>query len=90
MTDNTLCNVKHKSSLSNLEYCPCDICEFNGYPNEKIVFVIHGFRPENEDGFAIKFTQYDYPIQKGNIHRHKFNEDIAKTLVNRSLGRSWA
>lgn len=56
MTDNTLCNVKHKSSLSNIEYCPCDICEFNGYPNEKIVFVIHGFRPENEDGFAIKFT----------------------------------
>jgi hypothetical protein len=79
-------NVKHKSSVYSGEYSFCDVCTFNGYPNERVVIVIHGFRSENEDGFVLKFTEYDFPIQKRRIHRHKFNEELIKTLVNQSLG----
>ena len=89
MTNNSFCDVTDKSSAPNVGYSLCDICQFNGYPNEKIVFAIHGFRSEDEEGFYVKFTEYDFPIQKGKIHGHKFNEDLIKTVVDRSLGRSW-
>ena len=72
-------------SVHDSEYCFCDICAFNGIPHEKVVFVIHGFRPENEDGFVLKFTEYDFPIQKGKVHTHKYNEDLIKRLVKESL-----
>jgi hypothetical protein len=85
MTSNTLCNVKHKSSAYNGEYSLCDICEFNGFTNEEVVFVIHGFRDEKEDGFAIIFTAYEFPVRNGKIHSHKYNEQIVNNLVNQSL-----
>jgi hypothetical protein len=85
MTDNTLCNVRHKSSPYNEEFSLCDVCKLNGYPNQKVVFVIHGFRHEDEDGFAIKFTQYDYQIQNEKVHVHKCDEELVKRLVNESL-----
>jgi hypothetical protein len=67
------------------EYSFCDVCAFNGYPHEKVVFVIHGFRTENEDGLAIKFTQYDYPLQNEKVHVHKYNGELINNLVNQSL-----
>jgi hypothetical protein len=74
MTNTSFCNVTDKSSANDVEYSLCDICAFNGCPNERVVFVIHGFRHENEDGFVLKFTEYDFPIRKGKVHTHKFNE----------------
>ena len=85
MTGNTLCNVRNKSSPYNEEFSLCDVCKLNGYPNQKVVFVIHGFRHEDEDGFAIKFTQYDYQIQNEKVHVHKCDEELVKRLVNESL-----
>jgi len=85
MTNNSFCNVTDKSSPFNLEYCLCDICEFNGYPNEKVVVIVHSFRSEDEDGFAIKFTAYEFPVRNRKIHSHKYDEQLIKNLVNQSL-----
>jgi hypothetical protein len=85
MTNNSFCDVTDKSSAYNVEYFLCDVCEFNGYPNEKVIFIIHGFRTDNEDGFVTKFTAYDFPIQKEKIHTHKFKEELIKTLAKESL-----
>jgi hypothetical protein len=89
MTTGIFPKQKDKPSVYNQNYLFCDICTFNGYPNEKVVFVIHGFRHEDEDGFAIKFTQYDYPIQNEKVHVHKYDGELIKSLVNQSLCRSW-
>ena len=48
----------------------CDICACDGYPYEKVVFKYAGFRSEDEDGFAYKYTinEFENP-DKIHIHR---------------------
>ena len=85
MTSSIYLKERHKSFVQNQSYNFCDVCRFNGYPNEKVVIVIEGFRCENEDGFAIKFTEYDFPIQNGKVHVHKYNDELIGKIVNQSL-----
>ena len=58
---------KDKSSVSDRNYFLCDICEFNGYPNEKVVYQYKGQKSEDEEGFITRFSVYDYPIQDGKL-----------------------
>ena len=85
MTINIYSEHEDKHFSWNQNYVLCDICAFNGFPNENVVFVIHGFRSEDEDGFVIKFTEYDFPLQRGKIHVHKYNDELIMRLVNQSL-----
>jgi hypothetical protein len=76
---------KDKSYVSDRNYFLCDICTFNGYPNEKIIYRYAGLRSEDEEGFIIIFAVYDYPIEAGKIHAHKYNEKLIHGLVNIAL-----
>lgn len=76
-----------KSSASDCKYFLCDICEFNGYPNEKVVYHYEGLRSEYDEGFITVFTVYDYSIQRGKLHVHKYNEKLIDELVNLALGK---
>ena len=81
---------KDKSSVSDRNYTLCDICAFNGYPNEKVVYRHEGLRSEDEEGVIIRFSVYDYPIvagkiHAGKIHAHKSNDELINRLVNQSL-----
>jgi hypothetical protein len=71
-------------TIDNNRYSYCDVCAFNGYPNEKVVREYEGLRSEDEDGFIYKFTDCDYPIQTSNkvVHVHKWNQEIIDRLVN--------
>lgn len=78
---------KDKPSVSIGTFSFCEICESNGYPNEKVVYHYQGMRSEDEEGFITRFTVYDYPIQAGKIHVHKYNDELINRLVNKSLGK---
>ena len=86
--NHSLIKDKDKSSVSDRNYFLCDICEFNGYPNEKVVYQYKGQRSEDEEGFITRFSVYDYPIQAGKFHVHKWNDELINRLVNQSLGNS--
>jgi hypothetical protein len=75
-----------KSPFGNHNYFVCDLCALNGYPNQKIIYRCEGLRSEDEEGFIIRFAVYDYPIQAGKIHVHKYNEKLICGLVNIALG----
>src|SRR5215217_1636273 len=62
----------------SLDYIFCDQCEWNGFPDEKIVRVFHGLRPEYEDGFIYNYTEYDYnPLDNRRIeHIHKYDQKL--------------
>jgi hypothetical protein len=63
----------------------CQVCEWYCYPFEKIIREFEGFRPEEEDGFAYKFTEYDYNTetgQKGTRHIHKYDPKLVQEVVN--------
>ena len=62
--NHSLINDKDKSSVSDRNYFLCDICEFNGYPNEKVVYEYDGLRLEDEEGFIYKFTECEHPLKK--------------------------
>jgi hypothetical protein len=81
----SLIGDKDKASVSDRDYFLCDICEFHGYPNEKVVYRYEGLRSEDEEGFIIRFAVYDYHIQLGKIHVHKYNEKLIYGLVNIAL-----
>ena len=68
------------------DYIFCDQCAWNGFPNEKIR-VHHGLRPEDEDGFIYRYTEYDYdPLGKSNIiHVHKYNWKVIEEQVRIAL-----
>ena len=85
--NHSLIKDKDKSSVSDRNYFLCDICEFNGYPNEKVVYQYKGLRSEDEEGFITRFSVYDYPIQAGILHVHKYNERLICELVNVALSR---
>ena len=65
----------------------CDQCAWNGFPNEKIVRVFHGLRPEYEDGFIYRYSEYDYdPLGKSKIiHVHKYDQKIIDEQVRIAL-----
>jgi hypothetical protein len=48
----------------------CDICAYDGYPCEKVVFRYTGFRSEDEDGFAYKYTVNEFE-NPDRIHVHR-------------------
>lgn len=76
-----------KDSVSCHNYSLCEVCEFNGYPNEKVIYHYEGLRSEYEEGFIHKLTEYEYPIQKRRVHVHKCNDELINRLVNKSLGK---
>jgi hypothetical protein len=82
----SLIRDKDKSSVSDRSYVLCDICEFNGCPNEKVVYRYEGQRSEDEEGFITRFTVYDYSIRVGKLHVYKYNEKFIHGLVNVALG----
>jgi hypothetical protein len=68
------------------KYSFCDLCELNGFPNEKVVFEFQGLRSENEDGFIYKFSTYEYPLSAHRKirHIHVFNrKQVRKNLQHR-------
>jgi hypothetical protein len=69
------------------DYIFCDQCAWNGFPNEKIVRVHHGLKPEYEDGFIYNYTEYDYePLGKSRIiHVHKYDQKIIDEHVRIAL-----
>jgi hypothetical protein len=92
MTNNIFSEVKDKHfdvKHDFLGYIFCDQCTWNGFPNEKIVRVFHGLRPEYEDGFIYRYTEYDYdPVGKNRIiHVHKYDQQIIDEQVRSILER---
>jgi hypothetical protein len=88
MTTNIFSEGKDKVFEVNAQdYIFCDQCEWNGFPNEKIIRVFHGLRPEDEDGFIYEYQEYDYdPLGKSRIiHVHKFNPKIVEEQVTIAL-----
>jgi hypothetical protein len=66
----------------------CQVCEWYGYPFEKIIREFEGFRSEEEDGFVDKYTEYDYNAETGhknNKHIHKYNPELIQELVDLAL-----
>jgi hypothetical protein len=53
-----------------------DICVLDVYPYEKVVFKHTGFRSEDEDGFAYKYTVSDYE-NPDRIHTHRSLKQIS-------------
>ena len=54
---------------------------------KKIVRLFHGLRPECEDSFIYRYTEYDYdPLGKGKIiHVHKYDQKIIDEQVRTAL-----
>lgn len=83
------CNIKSsnkednpQSKISRVTFC--QVCGWYGYPFEKIIREFEGFRSEDEDGFAYKFTEYDYDVetgQKGTKHIHKSDPNVVQEAV---------
>jgi hypothetical protein len=66
----------------------CQICGWYGYPEENIVVEFEGIRPEDEDGFVDKFTEYDNDTEtakKGTKHIHKYDPQLVKEAVDLAL-----
>jgi hypothetical protein len=51
-------------------YVFCDICAFDGYPCENVVFRYSGSRSEYEDGFAYKYTVNEFE-NPDRLHIHR-------------------
>jgi hypothetical protein len=66
----------------------CQVCDWYGYPHEKIIVEFEGFRPEEQDGFAYKFSEYDYDVETGEkrtIHKHKYDPRLVQKFVDLAL-----
>jgi hypothetical protein len=66
----------------------CQVCEWYGYPLEKIIRQFEDIRPEQEDGFVDKFTEYNYDTetgQRGTKHVHKYDPTLIQELVDLAL-----
>jgi hypothetical protein len=59
-------------------YVFCDICAFDGYPCENVVFRYSGSRSEYEDGFAYKYTVNEFE-NPDRIHIHRSSNQISGT-----------
>jgi hypothetical protein len=62
-------------------YVFCDTCAFDGYPCEKVVFRYTGFRSEDEDGFAYKYTVNEFE-NPDRIHIHRSLKQIPYFTYN--------
>ena len=73
MTDNGLCNVKHKSSVYSEEYSLCDICAFNGFTNEKVIGckATHFIKTENKLSYRSSHCSFNISL-KGNLQELNF------------------
>ena len=84
-------SVVTKDSLLQPRSCYvtyCQVCEWYGYPFEKIIREFEGFRSEEEDGFVYKFTEYDYDTEtghKGSRHIHKYDPKLVQEEVDSAL-----
>jgi hypothetical protein len=85
-TNNGISKDKIKSFDNDKNYSYCNVCAVNGYPNKKVVYEYEGLRSEDEEGFIYKLTEYEYPLQKRIVHKHKYNYELINRLVNQSLG----
>jgi hypothetical protein len=66
----------------------CQVCSWYGYPQEKIIRDFEGIRPEDEDGFIYKFTEYDYNTDTGEKrtkHIHKYNLKLVQESLDIAL-----
>jgi hypothetical protein len=61
----------------------CQLCGWYGYPFEKIILDFEGFRPEEEDGFAYKFTEYDAATigERRIKHIHKYDPILVQEAI---------
>jgi hypothetical protein len=86
MTINIFAEDKDKH-FDVLNYIFCDQCAWNGFPNEKIIRIFHGLRPEDEDGFICRYSEYDYdPSGKSKAkHVHKYDQKIIDEQVRIAL-----
>jgi hypothetical protein len=79
ISDSTTLNLYEKSSYVTR----CQVCGWYGYPEDKIIVEFEGMRPEYEDGFVYKFTEYDYDglIGQNRIkHVHKYKPELVQEL----------
>jgi hypothetical protein len=66
----------------------CQICEWYGYPSEKIIVEFEGIHLEEEDGFIDKFVEYDYDTQaaeKRTKHIYKYNAKLVQEFVDSAV-----
>jgi hypothetical protein len=66
----------------------CQICEWYGFQDEKILVKFEGVCPEDEDGFVEKFTEYNYDPRLGAKrikHVHKCNIKLLQEHVDIAL-----
>jgi hypothetical protein len=75
-----------KLPRSESRYVPfCQVCGWYGYSQEKIIREFEGFRSEDEDGFAYKFTEYDYDDEtreRKTKHIHKYIPKLVDEAVD--------
>ena len=85
--NHSLIKGKDKSSVSDRNYFLCDICEFNGYPNEKVSYQYKGQRSEDEEGFitSIQFMTILYRLESFMCINGMTS--LINRLVNQSLGK---
>jgi hypothetical protein len=66
----------------------CQVCGWYGYPQEKIIVEFEGIRPEDEDGFVDRFTEYKYDTEAGENrtkHIHKYDPKLVHEAVEFAL-----
>ena len=74
-------------------YSFCDNCEWNGYPNEKIIRLFYGYRSEEEDAFIYEFTEYQYPLRnhkRKHLHvfeHRQYENDIINSNCDKAISR---
>ncbi|HZA06618.1 MAG TPA: hypothetical protein VE619_02845 [Nitrososphaeraceae archaeon] len=78
-----------KPGSSYITYC--QVYEWYGYPFEKVIVVFEGSRTEEEEGFAYKFSEYDYDAsalgeKKRAEHKHKYNPKLVQEFVDLAIG----
>jgi hypothetical protein len=62
----------------------CDICACDGYTYEKVVFKYAGFRSEDEDGFAYKYTVNEFE-NPDRIHVHRSSRGTSYLQQQKTL-----
>src|SRR5437764_13931489 len=85
MTDMNILTANNNKHFDDpQEYVFCDICAYEGYPYEKIIYRFERLRSEQEEGFIYKTTIYDHD-NRSRIHIHNpygFNIIALRTNSN--------
>jgi hypothetical protein len=85
MTDiNILTANNNKHFDDPQEYVFCNICAYEGYPYEKIIYRFERLRSEQEEGFIYETTIYDHDNRsRKHIHNpYRFKIIALQTLSN--------